>query len=342
MKELVAKVLHQNLPKDKLDTFSQWTQSSLTERQKKYAALDVIKAMEIYEELLKFPDLTIRLSKDQAKEIGFRVDIVLSLGDVASMATRAATGRVVGDEFWMTPNNQAKKATSSQVVVEIDNVFASALRIPRLKEKGVKISLGHFGVTPFKIALPRTMLKPHIVSPSIRIYKPSHQQADSTSNYVIEDDNEDSIEAITADTNHDISAEIAVCGLQLAKDTLASGTLQQDTLFPLEDEVKLDPPPSYIDDCASSILGCGFHKMDRPKTPICHEMKKSYYVAYQNALYCWDEKILEAVMDVLQKDGMSTEDIDHLMYYNAEFFKKCVPRVILPPTRLYWRVRAVF
>lgn len=341
LKELVARVLNQKMEKATADTFSKWTQPHLTGRQKKYAALDVIKAWEVYEKLLELPDLTLRISVDQARQVGLRVDIVPSSGDVASMATRAAIGRVVADEYWTTPGKKAKKITSSQVMVEIEQVLGPALRIPRLKENGEKLSLGHFGETPFKIALPRRMVKPHVASPSVRVYTPSHSQGDATHGCEVEEG--DDLQTIhDPEQDPDFSEEMAARSINLTTRALAAGTIQQDLPLPFENEIKLDPPPSRIDDTASSVLGCGFHTTDRPKTPVRHEVKKSYHVAYQNALYCWDENILEGVKDVLRQDGVSDDDMASIMYYNADFFKACTPRVILPPTLLYWRVRAVF
>jgi hypothetical protein len=340
LKELVAKVLHQNMEKATADTFSKWTRPQLTARQKKYAALDVIKAWEVYERLLELPDLTIRISEEQTRHVGLHIDVVPSSGDVALMATRAAIGRVVADQYWTTPGNQAKKITRTQVMVEIQQVLAPALRIPRLKENGVKISLGHFPETPFKIALPRRMVKPHVESPSVRTYAPSNPQGDAAADCEVEED--DDLQAIPDAEDPDFSTEMAARSINLTMQALAAGALRQDVPLPFASEIKLDPPPSQIDDQASSVLGCGFHNTDRPKTPVNHELKKSYYVAFQNALYCWDEAILEGVKDVLRQDGISKEDMESIMYYNANFFKACVPRVILPPTLLYWRVRAVF
>jgi hypothetical protein len=46
----------------------------------------------------------------------------------------------------------------------------------------------------------------------------------------------------------------------------------------------LDAPPSFdITDVYSSVLGDGFHMMDRPKVPIHHAAKKGYFVALRNS-----------------------------------------------------------
>ena len=48
---------------------------------------------------------------------------------------------------------------------------------------------------------------------------------------------------------------------------------------------KLDLPPSKIRDAFSSLLGYGFHFMDRPKVPRHHSFKKSYFAALREAFY---------------------------------------------------------
>ena len=44
----------------------------------------------------------------------------------------------------------------------------------------------------------------------------------------------------------------------------------------------------------------------------------------------------------LRQEDLTEEDIEAMMYYDIAFFRACCPRVVLPPSRLYWRVRAVF
>lgn len=41
-------------------------------------------------------------------------------------------------------------------------------------------------------------------------------------------------------------------------------------------------------------------------------------------------------------DHYNSAGVERMMYFNADFFKACIERRILPPQELYWRVRAVF
>lgn len=44
----------------------------------------------------------------------------------------------------------------------------------------------------------------------------------------------------------------------------------------------------------------------------------------------------------MKASGLSDEQVDAQMYYNARFFRECVERVVPPPNILYYRLRAVF
>jgi len=100
--------------------------------------------------------------------------------------------------------------------------------------------------------------------------------------------------------------------------------------------------PQTIADFFSSVLGDGFHLMDRPKVPVHHDSKKGYFHALQEAFFAWDPVVLEEVKDVLRQNGESEKQIENKMYFNVDYFRARVPRVILPPSKLYRRVRAVF
>lgn len=104
----------------------------------------------------------------------------------------------------------------------------------------------------------------------------------------------------------------------------------------------LDPPPERIPDRFSAVLGDAFHMMDRPKVPMSHSSKKAYFVSLQEAFFAWDTDCLERVKVALRKDGMREDEIDAKMYYDVAFFRARVRRAILPPSSLYWRVRAVY
>ena len=73
------------------------------------------------------------------------------------------------------------------------------------------------------------------------------------------------------------------------------------------------------------------------------QVQKPYFVALMEAWFAWDPVKLKEARDRLKEiDGLSEEEIDDKMYFETYFFQKCVPRVVLPPSQLYWRVRNVF
>ena len=62
----------------------------------------------------------------------------------------------------------------------------------------------------------------------------------------------------------------------------------------------------------------------------------------QQAFFAWRPELLASVKSVLAHNGFSNEDIEALMCYHVDFFRKRVDRRVLPPRQLYWRVRSVF
>ena len=84
------------------------------------------------------------------------------------------------------------------------------------------------------------------------------------------------------------------------------------------------------------------YEVSRPKVPVKHEFKKPYFVALQQASFAWRPDLLSEVMQILEAKGYSKQDIKAKMYYDVDFFRQRVDRIILPPRQLYWRVRSVF
>jgi hypothetical protein len=103
---LVLKSLGENLSKESSVQCSRWNKRTLTEEQKKYAALDAIKSLEVYEELILMDDLTRRLSSCEAKR-GVIVDVVGHFGKaddtLDSLSTVAATATILEGITW-TPH----------------------------------------------------------------------------------------------------------------------------------------------------------------------------------------------------------------------------------------------
>jgi hypothetical protein len=105
----------------------------------------------------------------------------------------------------------------------------------------------------------------------------------------------------------------------------------------------LDEAPTAIEDNFSSVVGDSFHFMDRPKIPLHHDGKKGYFVALRQAWFQWDfTKLAEVKATLCDERGMNDSAIEAMLYYDVDYFRVRVPRIVLPPSKLYWRVRAVY
>ena len=106
----------------------------------------------------------------------------------------------------------------------------------------------------------------------------------------------------------------------------------------------LDEAPTTSEDNFSSVVGDSFHFMDRPKVPMQHEDgKKGYFVALRQAWFQWDlTKLAEVKATLRDERGMNDSAIEAMLYYDVDFFHVRVPRIVLPPSKLYWRVCAVY
>lgn len=101
--------------------------------------------------------------------------------------------------------------------------------------------------------------------------------------------------------------------------------------------------PSKIVDKKSAVLSDVFHLIHRVKVPVHHELKKAYHHSIREAFFVWDQEKLEALKKaMIEKDGITTEDFNKMLYFNASFMLMCVPRYIPPPSQLYFQVRAVY
>ena len=105
----------------------------------------------------------------------------------------------------------------------------------------------------------------------------------------------------------------------------------------------LDEAPTMIEDNFSSVVGDSFHFMDRPKVPMQHDGKKGYFVALRQAWFQWDlTKLAEVKATLPDERGMNDSAIEAMLYYDVDFFRVQVPYIVLPPSKLYWCVRAVY
>ena len=105
----------------------------------------------------------------------------------------------------------------------------------------------------------------------------------------------------------------------------------------------LNEAPTTIENRFSSVVGDSFHFMDRPKVPMHHDGKKGYFVALRQAWFQWDlTKLAEVKATLRYERGMNDSEIEAMLYYDVDYFRVRVPRIVLPPSKLYWRVRAVY
>ena len=162
---LVAVVLEERLPKDPLVRCSnQWSAKVLSAEQVMYAALDVIKPLEVYFKLTLKPDLTMRLKAAEAT-VGVVADVVPSHGSVAILATRAAVVMIEEPAAWTTPHGckpPMLNETAARRRVLVTEVLAPSLVVPGVKKHSKPMCLGDFGPPPFLMMLPLNMLKVHV------------------------------------------------------------------------------------------------------------------------------------------------------------------------------------
>ena len=103
LEKLVELTLKLRMSKAPAVRLSAWSRLPLTEAQKEYAALDAILSLQVYDELVKLPDLTAKLPASQAV-VGTQADLVPSRGSVGVLATRAGVVTISAvDGTWSHP-----------------------------------------------------------------------------------------------------------------------------------------------------------------------------------------------------------------------------------------------
>ena len=174
LQKLCGVVLGLQLPKLASVRLSRWSARTLSDEQVKYAALDAIVGLRIYQKLLPMPDLTARITSEAATP-GVGVDIVPSTGKMGVLATFAGTGKVVEAREWETPAGYFPlKITISgkRRLVEVHTVAAPLLRVPGLTLRtrdGTPVTLRDLaalakerGEETFRVVLPIQMLAPSV------------------------------------------------------------------------------------------------------------------------------------------------------------------------------------
>lgn len=86
-----------------------------------------------------------------------------------------------------------------------------------------------------------------------------------------------------------------------------------------------------------AMIDSGFppHKLNEKKTELQQLMCSR---GYSEEEITNDESLASFAKELTHDEESISKD----MFYNPQFYKECIPRIILPPTQLYWRVRAVF
>ena len=368
--ELSRIVLGKEMTKDNGTRISDWTRRDLTDRQKRYCYEDGKAGIDIYNALKDLPDLSARISPDAAIA-GAKVDIVPPNGSPACMqATRGAIGTIVGSRRCArSPPGiypSSVKPKDNERIVRVSSVQAPHLVVPTIKSGDVRrpATLGDCGEVEFEVVVPLHMIRMHVESAEVRptpmnevvdeggstaAAAPSHQRprqlnprlSPTQSPPDEEDDGIEEVEDGEADELMPNLTEEDIEGLRLA--IFAAGEASEGRPAPLEcPHLDAPPSPKDITNQYSSVLGDGFHAIHRPKVPTEHDSKKAYFVALQEAFYAWDPKKLEELKAHMRAAGQDDKDIEAEMYFNSKFFRACVPRRMLPPKQLYWRVRAVF
>ncbi|EJK48190.1 hypothetical protein THAOC_33036 [Thalassiosira oceanica] len=347
---LTKRALDLHMPKDDTDTFSRWNRTVLENSQVKYAALDVIASLLLFEKLQMMTDLEQRLTKKDVK-VNDKVDIAPNSGaSKGMMATRAATGTVVEMINCRSPEGLEPSrytAGAKSVVVEIDEIYSPSFHVPHytIASTNEKATLDDVGCNC--IVIPCSMLRPHVPSDLVQATPKSGGAAPARSRPASEsshsrrislsesgperrcrnvvDEGDEDIDFVEGEGTREITAE----DIETLRAVLVCMEEQPNTLRNvLKCEHLTDAPDRSIKDVYSAVLGDPWHGMDRPKFPAKHEVGKMYSVAFSEAMFCWEKCMMEELKGHMRDSGMSAIEIEK--------------RTILRSSLLYWRVRAVF
>jgi hypothetical protein len=140
------------------------------------------------------------------------------------------------------------------------------------------------------------------------------QRLDCITNTTREDE---SAEYQTDDADADEGINLSATNIEtLRKIALLEQGESGENILPCK---HLDDAPASIDDVFSSVLGDGFHFIDRPKILIKHEYKKLFKKAFMDAWYAWNPKTFAEVKEAMRNDGMDSDGIEANIYFNAKF-----------------------
>jgi hypothetical protein len=175
LEKLIQLTLGEILDKSPAVRLSKWSEKDLSNAQKKYAALDVMKSLEVYECLQSFYELTRQLLADTVMTLNQEVHIVPLHGNVASMATCAGFGNISDATICDSPDGIMPKRVKQNVhsrVIKVTSVLSPSLVVPgyKIAKRKGKVYLGDLRVPLFLIVLSLKMLKQQVDSPLIRTF----------------------------------------------------------------------------------------------------------------------------------------------------------------------------
>ena len=277
------------------------------------------------------------------------------------------------------PSGVAEGKIPGHFLIEIDSVESPALKIKGITIRGTTryASLCDLGPLPARASFPIEMIRVHAKSRPRLVMKPRQvalSTADSNTTLFdlptfidameeIENDDEDNEKNGTNENDdspnaghHDNDdAFINEASLNLnnpeciirIEQCIKLGETQGLSLpgreWKPKEGVNLERPPTTVKDVYSAILGSGFHAGHRIIAPVNHCHKKAFFVALSEAMYAWDECDMRSLEEALRENvDMSSHDFSLFRYFRRRYFLKRVKRHCLPPSKLYWRVRAVF
>lgn len=83
--------------------------------------------------------------------------------------------------------------------------------------------------------------------------------------------------------------------------------------------MKLDPPPKFIIDRYSAVIGSCFHACNSVETPADHCDNKGYSDALSEGIYCWNREMMEDFTEtVMDKTGMTMDAVVKMRYFQRK------------------------
>ena len=266
MKHLVKVVLGYDLEKRDEDKFSNWNANELTSSQVKYAVGDVCAPLTCYEKLCKIPDLTIRLRKNEATP-GKKVDLVPRHGNVACMATRAATGYIIDNSaICQSPDGIVQKevrAGNGMVAIQLEQIYSPGLKLPHYRKEGCTASptLADFGTG--RVVVPVQMLKEHVTSDLIRAYPTTDENAPAIAGMTQPSRTDNTVQASSSQVDADTSTQSTTTLPSVADSTVVDAVDEDgnDDIeeYPSEDQIYEMMPNLTSNDISilrASIVEC--------------------------------------------------------------------------------------